>query len=361
MRRSSLALVESATQLLNVAEWAYASGEADDVTVCVLPPRDAHTVRQMARVAELVSGLGLELATYPVRSRTPAAALATARVLHAMSRTRRLIVGDPFSRYIQTLLPSVSAPQIVVVDDGTATWEFAKCIDAGAPLVRWEVPLAGAERRATRAGRSFSPSPTRELTVFTCLNDAAPLAAVALANRYEWTRSWSRPEVVEDEVDLLGVSLVDTGVVARRPYVDAVAGLARAYGPLRYFAHRRESENLLAEIATLPGVRVVRSDLPVELALRRGPVARRVITFPSTAAHTLPVVLGDVGVTVDVRAVDPAWFTPATTKHAREFVARIAGNLDLCTPHSPTSRPTTTSGSPLMRSARSANSARGRR
>ncbi len=326
MRRSSLALVESATQLLNVAEWAYASGEADDVAVCVLPPRDKHTVRQMARVTDLVGDLGLAVTFHPVRTRTPAALTGTARVLNAMSRARRLIVGDPFSRYIQTLLPAISAPQIVVVDDGTATWEFAQCLDAGAPLVRWEVPLAGAERRAARATRLYSPSPTRELTVFTCLNDAAPLAAVALANRYEWTRSWSRPEVVEDEVDLLGVSLVDTGVVARRPYVDAVGGLARKHGPLRYFAHRRESENLLAEIATLPGVRVVRSDLPAELALRRGPVARRVITFPSTAAHTLPVVLGDVGVTVDVRAVDPSWFTPGTTKHAREFVARIGGD-----------------------------------
>lgn len=349
MRRSSVALVESATQLLNVAEWAYASGEADDVSVCILPPRDKHTIRQMARVADLVGDLGLELHTYPVRTRTPAAVTGTARVLRAMSRAGRLIVGDPFSRYIQTLLPSITAPQVVVVDDGTATWEFAKCINAGAPLVRWEVPLAGAERRATRAGRLYSPSPTRELTVFTCLDDAAPLASVALANRYEWTRSWSRPEVVEDEVDLLGVSLVDSGVVARRPYVDAVAELSRRHGPLRYFAHRRESENLLAEIATLPGVRVVRSDLPVELALRRGPVARRVITFPSTAAHTLPVVLGDVGVTVEVRAVDPSWFTPGTTRHAREFVARIAGSLDPCTQRYPRSRLTTTSGSPPMR------------
>ena len=133
MSRSSLALVESATQLLNVAEWAYASGEAEDVAVCVLPPRDKHTVRQMARVADLVGDLGMDLTFHPVRTRTPAAASGTARVLRAMSRAGRLSVGDPFSRYIQTLLPAVTAPQVVVVDDGTATWEFAKCIDAGAP------------------------------------------------------------------------------------------------------------------------------------------------------------------------------------------------------------------------------------
>jgi hypothetical protein len=324
MRKSALAIVESATQLLNVAEWAYASGEADDMTVSVLPPRDGHTVRQLNRVRELIADLGLDVRIHPVRTRTPAAARGVARLLGMMSRADRLIVGDPFSRFIQTLLPAATASDVVVVDDGTATWEFAKCIDAGEPLVRWGVPLAGVERRATRAGRFYSPSPTRQLTVFSCLNDATPLAATGLANRYEWTRAWSRPEVVEDEIDLLGVSLVDTGVIARGPYVAAVAALAQAQAPIRYIAHRRESESLVAEIATLPRVRVVRGDLPVELALRRGPVARRVITFPSTAAHTLPVVLGDVGVTVQVRPVERSWFTPATTRHAREFVARIA-------------------------------------
>jgi hypothetical protein len=136
--------------------------------------------------------------------------------------------------------------------------------------------LAGAEWRAERATRFYSPGPDRDLTVFSCLSDATPLAAIGLANRYEWARSWSRPEVVDDEIDVLGVSLVDNGVIERRPYVDAVAALARGSAPVRYIAHRRESASLLGEIAALPGVRVVRNDLP------------------------------------------------ATTRHAREFVARIA-------------------------------------
>jgi hypothetical protein len=191
--------------------------------------------------------------------------------------------------------------------------------------------LRRAERRATRATRFFAPGPRRRLTVFSCLNDAAPLAAVPLANRYEWTRSWSRPDVVADEVDVLGVSLVDNGVVRRRPYVAAVAELARTT-PVRYVAHRRESAGLVGEIASLPGVRVVRNDLPAELALRRGPVARRVVAFPSTAAHTLPVVLSDVGVTVEVHPIPPEWFTPSTTRHAREFVARIADAAPVTTP-----------------------------
>jgi len=324
MKRSSIAVVESATQLLNVAEWAHATGEAGEIRVLVLPPRDAHTVRQVSRVTDFVLDLGLEIHRLPVRTRTPAAVLGSARVASALATADRLIVGDPFSRFVQTLLPLAEPRDVVVVDDGTATWEFARCIDAGKPLVRWGMPLRGPERRARRATRFFAPSPNRQLTVFSCLNDAAPLAAVALANRYEWTRAWSRPEVVEDEIDVLGVSLVDNGIVERRPYVLAVAELARRHASVRYVAHRRESASLVGEIASLPGVRVVRNDLPAELALRRGPVARRVLAFPSTAAHTLPVVLGDVCVSVQVQPVPADWFTAATTRHAREFVARIA-------------------------------------
>ncbi len=332
MRRSTVAVVESATQLLNVAEWAHATGEGFDMKVLVLPPRDSHTVRQLSRVADFIDGLGLELHLYGVRNRTPGALVGAAQVAFALSGAERLIVGDPFSRLLQSLLPLADASDVVVVDDGTATWEFARCVNAGKPLVRWGVPLRGAERRASGATRFFSPSPRRHLTVFSCLNDAAPLGAVPLANRYEWTRSWSRPDVVDDEVDVLGVSLVDNGVVRRRPYVAAVAELART-APVRYVAHRRESASLVGEIASLSGVRVVRNDLPAELALRRGPVARRVVAFPSTAAHTLPVVLGDVGVTVEVHPVAPEWFTPATTRHAREFVARIADAAPRPRPH----------------------------
>jgi hypothetical protein len=320
----TLALVESATQLLNVAEWAYTCGEVDGLHVAVLAPRHEHTVRQIARVAELVSGLGLDIRSYPVRTRGAGAVNGGLRVMRAMARAERLVIGDPFSRFIQTLLPLSSADSVVVVDDGTATWEFARCIDAAKPLVRWGVPLSGQESRATRAGRLLSPSLARELTVFSCLADATPIAAASLPNRYLWTKSWSRPIVVDDEIDVLGVSLVDNGIIDRHAYLGAVAELAQRHAPVRYIAHRRESENLVAEIATLPGVRVVRADLPVELGLRQGPVARHVITFPSTAAHTLPVVLRDVGVTVEVRPIDPEWFTPTTTSHAREFVARIA-------------------------------------
>ena len=325
MSRGTLALVESATQLLNVAEWAYASGETADLRIAVLAPADRRTVQQIQRVAQLVAELDVPMRTHSVRTLRPATAGGVLAVTRELARAQRLIIGDPFSRFIQTVLPVAgAADEVVVVDDGTATWEFVKCIDAGRPLVRWGVPLSGAEPRATRAARLLSPSSSRRLTVFSCLGDAVPVGATGLANRYEWARTSGTPELVTDEIDVLGVSLVDNGIVERRPYIDAVADLALRHAPVRYVAHRRESENLVAQIAALPGVRVVRLDLPVELALRRGPVGRRVITFPSTASHTLPIVLGDVACQVEVRRIEPEWFTPTTTRHARAFVARIA-------------------------------------
>jgi hypothetical protein len=329
MTPRTVALVESATQLLNVAEWAYAEAQTDGLRIDVLAPRDRHTVRQIARVADLVTGLDVEIRVHPVRRPAVAAVLGAARALGDIARAPQLVIGDPFSRFIQTLLPSARAEHVVVVDDGTATWEFAACIRAAKPLVRWQVPLSGAERRATRATRLLSPSRSRALTVFSCLQEVTPIGAAGVPNHYAWARSLARPEIVDDEVDVLGVSLVDTGVVERRAYLDAVARLARRDAPVRYVAHRRESESLATEIATIPGVRVTRADLPVELAFRLGPVARKVITFPSTAAHTLPVVLGDLDVDIEVRRVEPAWFTARTTSHARDFVARIADDAPL--------------------------------
>jgi hypothetical protein len=108
-----------------------------------------------------------------------------------------------------------------------------------------------------------------------------------------------------------------------------VENLARSLGPLRYLAHRRESATMLESIAALSNVEVVVSDIPIEIALSHGSVASRVITFPSTAAYTLPIVLAGTGVRLEVRPIEHAWFTGSTTLHARQFVQRIADDANL--------------------------------
>ena len=322
--RPTVALVESATQLLNAAEWAHACGEVDTTRILVLAPTDSQTVRQISGVADLLRPGGADITVHPVRAKRPGLAVHAARVLGEVGRAQRLVLGDPFSRFIHTMLPAARADHVVIVDDGTATWDYARCIDRGEPLVRWSRPAGTAKQHAVRAGRLLSPSDFRDIDVFSCLRRATPVGATALINRYSWTRARWQPRVVTDEVDLLGTSLVDTGVVQRNAYLGAVAACAQLGKPVRYLAHRRESENLLAEIATIPNLRVVRPQQPVEILLRNGPVAAHIVTFPSTAAHTLPVVLSDVGVTIDVIPIDPDWFTDDATFRARSFVARIA-------------------------------------
>ncbi|SHG62932.1 hypothetical protein SAMN05443575_2417 [Jatrophihabitans endophyticus] len=326
----TLALVESATQLLNVVEWAHATGETADLRIAVLCPKDSPTRGQLREVGALAAGSGLNVDLVDIRALGSGGLLGGVRLTRSLSAAHRVVLGDPFSGLIQTLLPFVRAEHVVVVDDGTATWEFAACVDSGAPLVRWRLEARGATPRAARATRLLSPGAHRTLTVFSCLTGATPVGAAGIVNRYGWTRSQGVPQVRADEIDVVGASLVETGVVDRAAYLAALARLAARATGVRYLAHRRESENRLAEIAALPNVRVQRGRLPVELTLRQGPVAAHVITFPSTAAHTLPVVLGDLSddatrpaVRVEVRRVEDAWFTPSTGSHARDFVTRI--------------------------------------
>ena len=95
--------------------------------------------------------------------------------------------------------------------------------------------------------------------------------------------------------DLVGTSLVETGVVDPDRYLEAVAALARAHGATRYFAHRRESADKLHRLAAETGLEIVRPDLPLELVARRGPIGRTILSFPSTVVHTLPLALAGTG------------------------------------------------------------------
>ena len=326
MTTRTLALVESATQLINAAEWVHASGEVGTTDIAVLSPTDAESVRQINGVVTAVRASGVSVANPAGSGRRPGNA-ADGRPVDGGGPARSHVGhrGCVLALYPRTA-PLSRASHVVIVDDGTATWDYAARIDAGEPLVRWTKPTADAKRHAVRATRLLTPSALRSIDVFTCLSDATPNGAMALANRYQWIRSGHRPMVIDGQVDLLGTSLVGSGVVERYAYLNAIAAVARRGRPVRYIAHRRESDNLVAEIATIPNLRVVRPEQPVEMLLREGPVAREVIAFPSTAAHTLPVVLQDLDVAISVQAIQQSWFTPRSTLRARSFVARIAAD-----------------------------------
>ncbi len=197
-------------------------------------------------------------------------------------------MGDPFSRYVQLLLTITRAHDLVVVDDGTATMEFVTQLAHGERLVRWH-------RKGSRPGprdllfapvsrsarHRLTPTPDRQVSVFSSMPiEDIPDGVTVTANDFAWTRARFGPPRITKGADMVGTSLVETGVVDADRYLDAVRALARTHGAARYFAHRRESAEKLHRLAVETGLEIVRPDLPLELIARRGPIGRTVLSFP---------------------------------------------------------------------------------
>lgn len=145
------------------------------------------------------------------------------------------------------------------------------------------------------------------------------------ANDFAWTRARFGPPRITKGADMVGTSLVETGVVDGDRYLEAVRSLAKAHGATRYFAHRRESTDKLHRLAVETGLEIVRPDLPLELIARRGPVGRTILSFPSTVVHTLPLALVGTEVRVAVCDIDPAWLTQNASPRAQGFLSGVTG------------------------------------
>lgn len=256
-----------------------------------------------------------------------------------MRAARTVVVGDPFSRYVQLLLTLVRAEQLVVVDDGTATMEFIAQTARGERLVRWHrvggggpagrvrelayAPVSATARRRFKAAKATGTKAARRVEVFSSMPVTAHGAMTLRVNDFAWTRARFGPPRLTKGTDLVGTSLVETGVVDPACYLDAVRTLTRVHGATRYFAHRRESPEKLRALSEATGLEIVRPDLPLELIARRGPVGRTIVSFPSTVVHTLPYALTGTGVTVAVCDIDPDWLTGSASPRARGFLAGV--------------------------------------
>ncbi|ROQ33973.1 hypothetical protein EDD98_3006 [Streptomyces sp. PanSC19] len=342
-----LAFVESPVQLLNVLEWAHtqslggrtvpATGDpadaepADALTVVVLSPTDPMSRGQLRRMAQLARDHGLTVHWQEARGGRGSLVRTLRELARPLRAAERVIIGDPFSRYVQLLLTLFAPRHLTVVDDGTATMEFAAQLGRGERLVRWhrkgslgprELVLAPV---TTLARRRLAPAGKRTVEIFTSLPVEAPPGVTVTENAYAWTRDTFGPPLLTGGADLVGTSLVETGVVDADHYARVVDELARAHGATRYFAHRRESAEKLHRIAVDTGLQVVRPDLPLELIARRGPIGRTVVSFPSTVVHTLPLALAGTGVKVAVVEIAPEWLRATASPRAQGFLAGVAG------------------------------------
>lgn len=328
----SVALVESATQLLNVVEWSHAVAvDPASVTVIVLAPNHEQTRVQLRSLTAIARDTGLRVQWHEPRL----GGASTARTVRALAGelvgVDRLVLGDPFSGVMQVVLSICRAAEVVLVDDGTATLEFARQWVTGEHLTRWHQVATEPQRRRIRTlardqvsdsvRRRIGPGSGCQLTLFTCLPVELSRVRV-LRNEFGWVRSrYSTPQV-KPGADLVGTSLVETGVVDADSYLRGVGALVREHGIDRYFAHRKEAPDQLMRISDL-GVQVIRSHLPLEIAARIGPVGRRVISFPSTVVHTLPLVLADAHLEVGVCDISGAWFTSHTSANSAVFLDRV--------------------------------------
>ncbi|WP_405747910.1 hypothetical protein OG422_19850 [Streptomyces sp. NBC_01525] len=405
---ATLAFVESPVQLLNVLEWAYEEGagavtgapggargpgnagtngapggpgpdgsgpdvgapggpgltapgsptgpstpgrtpHSAPLTIVVLSPHDPMTRGQLRRMAELAREEGHTVRWEDARGGATAPVRTIGGLAPLLRRAERIVIGDPFSRYVQLLLTLARARDLVVVDDGTATMEFIAQLARGERLVRWHRHGSGRGARdlafapfARAARRRLTPAPDggrRTVGVFSSMPVEAPPGVRIATNAFAWTRRRFGPPRLTRAADIVGTSLVETGVVDVDRYLEAVAHLARTHGATRYFAHRREHTDKLHRLATETGLEVVRPELPLELIARRGPIGRLIVSFPSTVVHTLPLALVGTGVRVAVCDVDPAWLTSRASPRAQGFLDDVTGTargVDRLPPERPT-------------------------
>ncbi|MFG3546887.1 hypothetical protein [Streptomyces sp. NPDC047725] len=329
----TLAFVESPVQLLNVLEWAHTRAPGAELTLVVLSPLDPMTRGQLRRMAELARREGHTVRWEEARGGATAPFRTVGSLAGPLRRAGRVVMGDPFSRYVQLLLTITRAHDLVVVDDGTATMEFVTQLARGERLVRWHRKGARPGPRdllfapvSRSARRRLTPAGGRAVEVFSAMPvDDVPDEVTVTANAFAWTRARFGPPRVTKGADMVGTSLVETGVVDADRYLDAVRALAKTHGAARYFAHRRESTDKLHRLAVETGLEVVRPDLPLELIARRGPIGRTVLSFPSTVVHTLPLALAGTDVRVAVCDIDPAWLTRSASPRASGFLSGVTG------------------------------------
>ncbi|MBC2875337.1 hypothetical protein H7K43_09745 [Streptomyces sp. TYQ1024] len=307
-----------------------------DTVIVVLAPHDPMTRGQLRRMAELARAQGHRLRWEEARGGAGAPVQTIGGLAGPLRAARRVVIGDPFSRYVQLLLTLTRARELVVVDDGTATMEFVGQLARGERFVRWHRYRGGRggwgaldvvfAPVSASARRMLTPNNRRSVELFTSMPVEPPPGVAVTANTFAWTRAAFGPPRLTRSTDLVGTSLVETGIVDAERYLEAVAALAGEHGATRYFAHRRENTDKLRLISGRLGLEVVRPDLPLELIARRGPTGRTVLSFPSTVVHTLPLALAGTGVTVAVCDVDPAWLTAHASPRAEGFLSRVTGS-----------------------------------
>jgi hypothetical protein len=290
-----LAWVESPLQLLCAAEFAA-----------------AHDLR--IRVAFRLSGPQMPATAAELLKR--GAPFAVAEPYYGvpwglLAEHRDWIVGDGFSGQFRSAMAMLNPRSLTLVDDGIMSIHLA---DAIAGRVDYSRPdqresglktLLGGRARA----RMLRLARRGRLGMFTAFSDHPSIAGleelgVEVRNDgFAWVRAHAKPIALPGRRVILGSAAVVDQSLAPDVYLDWLRDVAAEPGdgrPAAYLPHRRESDEMLARVAALPGVELVRTGLPVELALAGTAEPLEIVSLRSTAALTLRRVLEGSGSSVRI-------------------------------------------------------------
>ncbi|WP_329351910.1 hypothetical protein OG226_41400 [Streptomyces sp. NBC_01261] len=116
---------------------------------------------------------GLVVSLYDVRRIPFRLTRAVTMLAPKLAGAGRLVVGDPFSRIIQRLLPLSRARDSILVDEGIAALELSGELLAGHPLVHRHCTAVRVPSAAAWAGRRMTPGGGRCCPeVFSCVTAA---------------------------------------------------------------------------------------------------------------------------------------------------------------------------------------------
>jgi hypothetical protein len=286
----AIAWIESPLQLVSAAEWAATQDQPIVVAVRIGSAQMAATAEELvargARFAECVPFYGIPWGL--------------------LSRHRRWAIGDGFSGQFRTAVSILRPQNVTLLDDGALTIALADSLLERTGFAR---PGQHESSLATllggRARQRMLHLASRERldisTAFTLgderLTALADRGIRVTPHRLEWVRRTARPIAVPGNRVLLGSARAGDGIVSTPHYLSWVATEAAA-GDLAYLPHRRETSELLAAVAEIPGVRVFDTGLPIELVLAGAREPLDVLSLPSSATTTLAHVLAGTGSTI---------------------------------------------------------------
>ncbi|MDR1393112.1 MAG: hypothetical protein LBJ62_03975 [Bifidobacteriaceae bacterium] len=313
----------------------------DSLRIAVLAPNrssDRHQILALSTLLNQLAGAASPAGNraidwYDARRSVPRMIGAVTRL--ASQAGDQPLVGDPFSGLIQAILAVSPNSRPVIIDDGSATIEFLRRLAAHASLIRPASRRSGSRRllgdwlgRHTSAVLTGGP-PVKVFSVMPLAQipelaeDLADLIHLT-GHNYDWLKTTFPHPVLHAGLDLIGSSLTQTGVIKPQAYLAGLTAAARqATGPVRYLAHRRESDAGLALIAQRTGAQIVRPALPAELELRRGGLASQIMTLPTSTAFTLPLALSDLPVAVHLIRPEPDWIASDAPARSVSFLAQL--------------------------------------